>query len=76
MRQRRWMEFIKDYEFSLQYYPGKVNAVADALSRKVHISSMMIKEQELFEQFQNLSMGVEVSHGKLKFGMLRITNSC
>jgi len=33
-RQRRWMEFIKDYEFALQYHPGKVNVVADALSRK------------------------------------------
>jgi len=28
------MEFIKDYELTLQYHPGKVNVVADALSRK------------------------------------------
>jgi hypothetical protein len=33
-RQSRWLEFIKDYEFALQYHPGKVNVVADALSRK------------------------------------------
>ena len=33
-RQSRWMEFIKDYEFALQYHPGKANVVADALSRK------------------------------------------
>ena len=33
-RQRRWAEFLKDYEFSLQYHPGKANVVADALSRK------------------------------------------
>nr|XP_025607842.1 uncharacterized protein LOC112701278 [Arachis hypogaea] len=34
MRQRRWMEFLKDYDFVLNYHPGKANLVADALSRK------------------------------------------
>ena len=33
-RQSRWLEFIKDYEFALQYHPGKANVVANALSRK------------------------------------------
>ena len=34
MRQRRWMEFLEDYDFTLDYHPGKENVVADALSRK------------------------------------------
>ena len=34
MRQRRWMEFLEDYDFTLHYHPGKENAVADALNRK------------------------------------------
>ena len=34
MRQRRWMEFPEDYDFTLHYHPGKANVVADALSRK------------------------------------------
>ena len=34
MRQRRWMEFLEDYDFTLHYYPGKANAVANALSWK------------------------------------------
>ena len=34
MRQRRWMEFLEDYDFTLHYYPCKANVVADALSRK------------------------------------------
>ena len=34
MRQRRWIEFLKDYDFQLIYHLGKENVVADALSRK------------------------------------------
>ena len=34
MRQRRWMEFLEDYDFTLHYHPGKANVVADALSQK------------------------------------------
>ena len=34
MRQRRWIEFLKDYDFQLIYHPGKENVVANALSRK------------------------------------------
>ena len=34
MRQRRWMEFLKDYEFELKYHPGKANVVADTPSIK------------------------------------------
>jgi hypothetical protein len=36
MRQRRWLELIKDYNLNVQYHPEKANVVADALSRKSH----------------------------------------
>jgi hypothetical protein len=36
MRQRRWLELIKDYELDVHYHPGKANVVADALSRKAY----------------------------------------
>ena len=29
MRQRRWMEFLKDYDFTLHYHPCKANVVVD-----------------------------------------------
>ena len=35
LRQRRWMELIKDYDCVIDYHPGKANVVADALSRKI-----------------------------------------
>ncbi|PNX66156.1 hypothetical protein L195_g062923, partial [Trifolium pratense] len=62
MRQRRWMEFLKDYDFTLLYHPGKANVVADALSRKtIHISAMMAKELELIEKFRDLNLNMELS---------------
>jgi hypothetical protein len=32
MRQRRWIELIKDYDLGIHYHPGNANVVADALS--------------------------------------------
>ena len=34
MRQRRWLDVVKDYDCEILYHPGKANVVADALSRK------------------------------------------
>ncbi|WMV24488.1 hypothetical protein MTR67_017873 [Solanum verrucosum] len=34
LRQRRWMELLKDYDVTIQDHPGKANVVADALNRK------------------------------------------
>ncbi|KAJ9562962.1 hypothetical protein OSB04_008122 [Centaurea solstitialis] len=34
MRQRRWLEVVKDYDCEILYHPRKANVVADALSRK------------------------------------------
>ena len=42
LRQRRWLELIKDYDMRLHYHPGKANVVADALSRKSHVNTLMM----------------------------------
>ena len=34
VRQRRWLELLKDYTLEIKYHLGKANVVADALSRK------------------------------------------
>ena len=75
MRQRRWLEFLKDYDFGLSYHPGKANVVADALSRKsLHISSLMARELDLIEQFRDLSLVCETTPHSVKLGMLKLTN--
>ena len=69
------MEFLKDYEFELQYHPGKANVVADALSRKsLHISTMMIRELELIKKLRDLNLAMEIHPNCLEFGMLKVTS--
>src|ERR1044072_7971206 len=75
MRQRRWLELLKDYDFGLNYHPGKANVVADALSRKtLHMSLLMVKELELIEQFRDMSLVIEVTPKSVILGMLKINN--
>ena len=51
MRQRRWMEFLEDYDFTLHYHPGKANVVADALSQKSRgaLASIASREWRMLE---------------------------
>ena len=34
MGQRKWMEFLEDYDITLHYHPSKANVVVNALNRK------------------------------------------
>jgi hypothetical protein len=43
MRQRRWLELIKDYDLEVHYHPGKANVVAVALSRKAYCHCLSIE---------------------------------
>jgi hypothetical protein len=64
LRQRRWLELIKDYDLDIQYHPGKANLVADALSRKgqANIALAFQLPEELME-FEKLNVGM-VAHTK------------
>jgi hypothetical protein len=42
MRQRRWLELIKDYDLEVHYHPRKANVVADALSQKSQCNYVMM----------------------------------
>ncbi|KAL4291724.1 hypothetical protein GQ457_14G015070 [Hibiscus cannabinus] len=52
MRQRRWLELLKDYDLSIEYHPGKSNVVADALNREVVV--------ELQDMFVRLSISPSI----------------
>ncbi|GJZ03992.1 putative reverse transcriptase domain-containing protein [Tanacetum coccineum] len=43
MRQHRWLELLSDYDCEIRYHPGKVNVVADALSRKERIKPLRVQ---------------------------------
>jgi hypothetical protein len=63
LRQRLWMELIKDYDLEIHYHPGKANLVADALSRKEHVHSAVVAQlpDEIVEDFRRLNLGI-VAH--------------
>lgn len=39
-KQRHWLEFPSEYDFSIEYIKGKENRVDDALNRRRHISTI------------------------------------
>ncbi|WVZ81255.1 hypothetical protein U9M48_028649 [Paspalum notatum var. saurae] len=43
MRQRRWLELIKDYDLEIHYHPGKANVIADALSHRAHCHVLEVR---------------------------------
>jgi hypothetical protein len=63
LRQRRWLELIKDFDLEIHYHPGKANLVVDALSRKEHVYATIVTQlpDELVEDFIRLNLGI-VAH--------------
>ena len=54
MRQRRWLELVKDYDLEIHYHLGKANVVADALSRRSYVNMAVAFQMppELCEEFE------------------------
>ena len=59
MRQRRWLELIKDYNLEVHYHPGKASVVADALSRNSYAKEVQVvaMPSELCAEFEQLNLG-------------------
>jgi hypothetical protein len=59
LRQRRWLELIKDYDLETNYHPGNANVVADALSRRSHLNMLATREllPEFFKEFEKFNLG-------------------
>ena len=54
------MELIKDYDMKLHYHPGKANVVADALSRKSYVNTLISGglPQELVDDLKELCLQI------------------
>ena len=63
MRQRRWIELLKDYDCTIEYHPGKANIVADALSRKASSSVAQLQMTPMTELLALRSMNVKLEWG-------------
>jgi hypothetical protein len=66
MRQRRWLELIKDYDLEVHYHPGKANVLADPLSCKDHCNHLDLEpvSEPLCEKMRRLNLEV-VPQGNL-----------
>jgi hypothetical protein len=60
LRQRRWLELIKNYDLGINYHPRKANVVADALSCRSHVSQLVVDSMsfELCEEFDKLNLRI------------------
>jgi hypothetical protein len=63
LRQRRWLELIKDYDLGINYCPAKTNVVVDVLSRRSHVSQLVVDSMsfELCEGFDKLNLRIIVN---------------
>ncbi|KAL0546384.1 hypothetical protein IC582_016292 [Cucumis melo] len=73
MRQRRWLELVKDYDCDILYHPGKANVVADALSRKVaHSAALITKQTPLLRDFERAEIAVSVGEVTSQLAQLSV----
>jgi len=74
MRQRRWLELIKDYDLEVHYHPSKANVAADALSRKVHCNCLSVESynETLCAEMQKLNLEI-IPQGTLSHIVVELT---
>ncbi|KAL4032214.1 hypothetical protein IC575_005282 [Cucumis melo] len=76
MRQRRWLELVKDYDCEILYHPGKANVVADALSRKVaHSAALITKQAPLLMDFERAEIAVSVGEVTSQLAVRRLVEA-
>jgi hypothetical protein len=74
LRQRRWLELIKDYDLGIDYHPRKANVVADALSRWSHVGQLVVDNMpfELCEEFYKLNLRIVANTDATEMELVQI----
>ena len=77
MRQRRWIELIKDYDCTIDYHPGKTNVVADALSRKSSssIAHLRVKYMPLLIELRYLGIELNAENYRALIANFRVRST-
>jgi hypothetical protein len=70
LKQRRWLELIKDYDLGINYHPRKANVVANALSRRSHANHFVLKSMpsELCDEFAKLKIVANMEVMEMEVG--------
>jgi hypothetical protein len=65
LRQRRWLELIKDYGLGINYHLGKANVVADALRCGTYLNGLIVETSpfDLYEELEKLNLRLTVNTG-------------
>ena len=58
MRQRKWMKYLEDYDFTLHYHHGNANVVANAISRKSRGVLASIASRDFGLHYRDQAQGV------------------
>ena len=70
LRQTRWVELLKDYDFTIEYHLGKANVVADALSKKSSGNLSHIHSVRIPLLLELRALNVELAQGEKEHCLL------
>jgi hypothetical protein len=65
LRQRRWLELIKDNDLGINYLPGKANMVANALSHRTYLNRLIMETMpfDLYAEMDKLNLRLTINSG-------------